>query len=92
MADVQQPVFIQGYGHILCTREFFKKVPLRAKKIYDFKFHMKRCNTCFFFQQTINGGFSYFMTLKEIHKFKWENGRILNLLSFELILFLWMKN
>lgn len=73
MVDTQQPVFIEGYGHIICIRENFKKVQhilfdwcsntsctIRNWPVKTFQFSSS---------QTINGGFSYLLTLQRINRY-----------------------
>lgn len=66
MANSQQPTKIRGFGNAICSRDSLKRVinPLDLKSISEIS---KRR----FFQnsQTINTGFSYFLTY---HRFNWS--------------------
>lgn len=63
MLDIQQPVYIRGYGNIVCTRDFFKEVTHHIKYSSDF-FLVNSLH--FIGSQTIHTGFSYFMTLRQM--------------------------
>lgn len=69
MGDAQQPTFIRGYANILCTRNSFKEVrtlvmDFSIKNHFD-PFHMIFIHFIFIIQ-TVHGGFSYFMLIRQI--------------------------
>lgn len=76
MSDTQQPVSIQGYGNIQCKRENFKTVrinfiPNQFNPIPSTWKHFEYNHFVFHFyhSQTINGGFSYLITLQRINRY-----------------------
>lgn len=60
LLESQQPIRIESYCEIICSRETFKRVILKPK--------VQMCFTNFFNDhfQIINKGFSYFMGLREM--------------------------
>lgn len=66
MMGTQEPVFIRGFGNIECTRDAFKKVLFLTIKII-FTDQTKITDFVFLSKQTIHGGFSYFMTLRQLY-------------------------
>lgn len=61
MIVAQESVIIHGYGNIACVRESFVKVGLINNLIIQMVF----ITIFFIVNQVVNGGFSYFMVLRE---------------------------
>lgn len=70
MSDTQQPAFIRGYANIECTREAFKNVNKRKNIRLLFVNGREKISFSFsivsFLFQTVHGGFSYFMALRQM--------------------------
>lgn len=71
MISAQRPVYFEGFGNILLTRETFKMVRFFIR--INFEENSKSTFleicllTCSFFSQfqTVKGGFSYFLSLRQ---------------------------
>lgn len=64
LAHTQQTPNIQGYGNITCTRDTFERVIVLPFTITIFLILFSSVSL---FTKTIHGGFSYFMTIRQIY-------------------------
>lgn len=76
MPNTQEPMLMQSYGNLVCARASFEKVNwfrlfffstiLRNRK--NLKLNFSFSSFLLVFVQTIHGGFSYFMTIRQMYK------------------------